>query len=207
MCLIIDKLFYLSRTENCIMKEGSHNTVYNTRLAAEIDGIDAPNAESFTAVVVRTALLEQACEKPGTSEALPDRLVQLAAARNACDDVHERRDMSKQLAHGIREFRRRRAQTHLEHMIHNGQGWSSLQQWQRRPRQKMHITGVKKPSGEVVHSRHDVVEVFATFYEALYTCDAASQVRAHLLNANVNKGLSVTLDEVTSAVALLKSAS
>ena len=112
--------------------------------------------------------------------------------------------MSKRLAREMREHRRKQAHERLETLIQQGRGLASLQQWQRRPKHKMHITGMLGVIGNVVHSREEIAEVFATFYEALRKAIVTETVAPEPRRPNEQVWPSVTVGEVKASVALLK---
>jgi hypothetical protein len=148
------------------LDEQKHPADYHNALGQALDvsnGIEDP-----TAVIVQAALECGA----STSRFKPEHsqeVVALFAARRIEMDPDARKDLSKKLWKLLRRERRQRHDDEFVRLANQGAGFSKLKQHQSRQSGIGRINSIRNSDGVVCNGQESICEVFAKFYEDLYS--------------------------------------
>ena len=132
--------------------------------------------EGVTEAIIKVASSCGKVSKPREEQSkISDRIRQLQSERKAATG-ERRKELSKELNRAMREQLREKQNRKLDELIARGSA-KELQSITQGPKKKQHIANIRNADGHLKHSKADIAEVFAVFYESLYFSekeDAAS---------------------------------
>lgn len=126
-------------------------------------------------IVVEAAAQSRGPASSSSKRVHSDEVKQLFDARRMEQDPVLRKQLSKDLWRALRRQRRLRHDAEITEIADRGQGLRSLQQVLGRQSGTERIAQVWEKAGSLVSDGVSIAEVFVTFYEELYKCDAAAR--------------------------------
>jgi hypothetical protein len=129
---------------------------------------DASHISDFTEAVVQVAMQ---CAQPQDRQKEQDtqQISELRQQRKHAATQEERRELSKRLCKALRQQRRIRHGRNLHELIRKRQGLGSLRKLERRPRLMEQVAAARGLDNRLHSTRTDIAEIFAQFYERLYS--------------------------------------
>ena len=116
----------------------------------------------------------------GSSGAEPTRtsrhsqnLVDLLEARRSIQDPDQRKDATLRIWSCLKEERKERESRKLDQLLESKKGKCDIQRILKAPVKRRHITAVVDSGGTIRDDKDEILEVFAKFYEDLYTAATA----------------------------------
>ena len=131
---------------------------------------DITNAEQLTTTVVEVARQHMKCHIK-KKKRVAERILNLSRQR-ACSSTPEERDrLSKLLLRARREDRRKQNDILLDELIELRKVGRDFKHILQGPKKKRMISAATDKDGQVHTKTNEIAEVFATFYESLYSIE------------------------------------